>query len=285
MNDACLTLRENNRRRQLLANKRSETTPLPLQPDHKQSKITLPQQFTGHYWAVPDLRDFPFGNICVIFLYFPFFAPCFGFKRALLYGESSLDSKNHQLEQLLNEAHQGDAEALGKLVDHFRSNLQAMSEKTLHGALKRRISDSDVVQQSCLSAVQSFEQFEGDNLPQFAGWLRKIHQRNIQNINRHNLNAQKRDVSREQKNASELVDNLNQTPSQRMIGSEQVEQLEKCLEKIPLGQREAVRLRYLNGLSIQEMTIELDKTESAVAGLLKRGLSRLRELMRELKSE
>ncbi len=230
-------------------------------------------------------KVFSVSNICLFFFISHFFAPCFCFKRALLCGEPSLNSKNHQLEQLLNKALQGDAEALGKLMDHFRSNLQIMSEQTLHGALKGRIGDSDVVQQSCLSAVQSFEQFEGDNLPQFAGWLRKIHQRNIQNINRHNLNAQKRDVSREQKNASELVDNLNQTPSQRMIGSEQVEQLEKCLEKIPLGQREAVRLRYLNGLSIQEITIELDKTESAVAGLLKRGLSQLRKLMRELEGE
>ena len=37
--DDCLTLRENNLRRQLLANKRSETTPLPLQTNHKPTTI------------------------------------------------------------------------------------------------------------------------------------------------------------------------------------------------------------------------------------------------------
>ncbi len=196
------------------------------------------------------------------------------------------EQQQQQLGKLLEKANNGDAEALGRLIDHFRSNLKTMSEQTLHGALKGRIGDSDVVQQSCLSAVQAFGNFKGTDLPQFAGWLRKIHQRNIHNTNRNNLDIQKREVSREQSNNDiELVDHLDQTPSQSVIDSERNEQIEQCLEKISFHQREAVRLRYLNGFSIQEITIELNKTESAVAGLLKRGLSRLRKLMKDFESE
>ncbi len=51
-----LPLRKNNLQRRLPANRRSVPTPFPLQTDLNQSKITPPQQFTGRYWAVPDVE-------------------------------------------------------------------------------------------------------------------------------------------------------------------------------------------------------------------------------------
>jgi RNA polymerase sigma-70 factor (ECF subfamily) len=49
------------------------------------------------------------------------------------------------------------------------------------------------------------------------------------------------------------------------------------IESLPDDQRDAVRLRHLEGWSIGELAVHFDRSESAVAGLLKRGLRRLRD--------
>jgi len=60
--------------------------------------------------------------------------------------------------------------------------------------------------------------------------------------------------------------------------------LATCLEQIPDNQREAIRMRYLEGMSLKEISKKMDKSEMAVAGLLKRGLQGLRDEMRTIQS-
>ncbi|MFN9852137.1 MAG: RNA polymerase sigma factor, partial [Planctomycetota bacterium] len=55
-------------------------------------------------------------------------------------------------------------------------------------------------------------------------------------------------------------------------------------EQIPDTQREAIRMRYLEGMSLKEISKKMDKSEMAVAGLLKRGLQGLRDEMRTIQS-
>ena len=50
------------------------------------------------------------------------------------------------------------------------------------------------------------------------------------------------------------------------------------LGKLPEVQREAIRLRYLEGRTLQQIAESIGRSEMAVAGLLKRGLRSLRDL-------
>ena len=54
------------------------------------------------------------------------------------------------------------------------------------------------------------------------------------------------------------------------------------IEKLPSDQREAVRLRHLEGWSLKNLAGHFHRSESAVAGLLKRGLRGLREQLADL---
>ncbi|MFO0865329.1 MAG: sigma-70 region 4 domain-containing protein [Gemmataceae bacterium] len=49
--------------------------------------------------------------------------------------------------------------------------------------------------------------------------------------------------------------------------------------QLPEDQRQAVELRYLKDLPVAEVASILEKTEPAIAGLLRRGLQRLRTLL------
>ena len=50
----------------------------------------------------------------------------------------------------------------------------------------------------------------------------------------------------------------------------------KEVERLPDDQREAVRLRHLEGWSLAQLAQHFGRGESAVAGLIKRGLRALR---------
>jgi len=49
------------------------------------------------------------------------------------------------------------------------------------------------------------------------------------------------------------------------------------LERLTDDQREGVRLRYLEGQSLAEIAERMQRSEEAVAGLIKRGLKTLRK--------
>jgi RNA polymerase sigma-70 factor (ECF subfamily) len=65
------------------------------------------------------------------------------------------------------------------------------------------------------------------------------------------------------------------------MANEQLLALAAALMKLPQDQRRAVELFHLQGHSSTQVASRLDRSEVAVAGLLRRGLGRLRELMRE----
>jgi RNA polymerase sigma-70 factor (ECF subfamily) len=55
--------------------------------------------------------------------------------------------------------------------------------------------------------------------------------------------------------------------------------LAQALAELPDDQRAAVELKHLKGYSLEEVARQLGRTKASVAGLLFRGLRRLRELM------
>jgi RNA polymerase sigma-70 factor (ECF subfamily) len=69
------------------------------------------------------------------------------------------------------------------------------------------------------------------------------------------------------------------TPEQRAGRNEELLRLAAALERLPEAQRQAVELHYLRGWRLEEIAHHQGRGKSAVAGLLHRGLDRLRELL------
>ena len=63
--------------------------------------------------------------------------------------------------------------------------------------------------------------------------------------------------------------------------NEQLLRLTAALVRLPDAQREAVILHHLQGMTLPTVAARLGRSEPAVAGLLHRGLKKLRELLRE----
>jgi RNA polymerase sigma-70 factor (ECF subfamily) len=66
------------------------------------------------------------------------------------------------------------------------------------------------------------------------------------------------------------------TPSQKVIQGEQEQLLMQALRVLPDDQREAVRLRHLEGWALTDIARHLGRSSAATAGLIKRGMQALR---------
>ena len=67
--------------------------------------------------------------------------------------------------------------------------------------------------------------------------------------------------------------------SRKLMRQESIFALASALERLPESQREAIRMKYIEGRSVLEIAKAMEKSVTAVAGLLKRGLEGLRESM------
>jgi RNA polymerase sigma-70 factor, ECF subfamily len=173
-------------------------------------------------------------------------------------------------------------------LDGFRGYLQVLAQIELSPRLRSKVDPSDIVQQSLLEAHQGLQAFRGRSEAELAAWLRTILARNLLNTAR-DYKAAKRDIRRELPLAQRVEQSslrldrflaAQQTsPSQHLLRSEQAEKLARALAELPEDQRRAVILKHFHDWPIAEIAVEMDRTTMAVAGLLKRGLRKLRSLM------
>jgi RNA polymerase sigma-70 factor (ECF subfamily) len=69
------------------------------------------------------------------------------------------------------------------------------------------------------------------------------------------------------------------SPSGRVVRDEELILLARALTQLPEDHRRVIELHHLQGFSVTEVADLMGRTRPAVAGLLFRGLSKLRELM------
>jgi RNA polymerase sigma-70 factor (ECF subfamily) len=71
------------------------------------------------------------------------------------------------------------------------------------------------------------------------------------------------------------------TPGRRVARQEQLARLAAALLELPEEQRRAIELHHMHGMSLANVGGSLDRSREAVAGLIYRGLKKLRGLLAE----
>jgi len=209
--------------------------------------------------------------------------------RAYLTGGAEMASS--EVNDLLAKARRGDSNALGCLLQRYGPYLKLLAQRRLDQRLQARIDPADVVQQTFLEAQRDLAQFRGRTESELMAWLRTILDHNIAQVVQKHLLAQKRDATRERslndsrQGGGPLASRLpaeQSSPSQRAMRGESAVRLALAMSALPEAQQEAIRLRHLEGLSLAEIGQRMQRSELAVAGLLKRGLRGLRTQLEEM---
>jgi RNA polymerase sigma-70 factor (ECF subfamily) len=172
-------------------------------------------------------------------------------------------------------------------LDKYREYLHLLARLRLDPHLHGLMDPSDIVQQTLVTACEKLDQFRGHTHGEFAAWLRKI-------LANHLAYA----VRRYERQGGDRVRSLElalEDSSARLgailgddaaaeaaaIRSERLIRLATALSRLPEDQRTAVELRHLRGLSVPEVGEVMGRSTPAVAGLLLRGVRKLRVLLGE----
>ena len=88
----------------------------------------------------------------------------------------------------------------------------------------------------------------------------------------------RRDIGRERSlTRGEREAGRGETPSQHALARERDDRLLEALGALPDDQGQALRLKHLEGLTVDEIAARMDRSPAGVAGLMRRGMSQLRE--------
>lgn len=191
-----------------------------------------------------------------------------------------------ELQQLLSLAKEQDREALGRLLELYRSYLQLLARLQIDRRLRGKLSASDVVQETFLQAKRGFPQFKGTTEAELVSWLRRILVSRLAKQVRH-YTSQKRDVNLEKQLEAEL-NRSSQALSNRLAAQgpspsglaaqrEQAVLLANALAALPADYREVLVQRHLEEQSFPEIAWRMKRDLENVKSLWRRAVKRLRD--------
>jgi RNA polymerase sigma-70 factor, ECF subfamily len=173
-------------------------------------------------------------------------------------------------------------------LEQHRDYLRLLARLQLNPRLRGKFDPSDAVQQTLLKAHENVGQFRGQGDGELLAWLRRILANTMADALRQ-FGRDKRDVAREVSLEAAIEDSARScqallaappsSPSQQAMRHEDLLRLARALEELPEDQRAVVELHHLQGRSVADIAGDLGRTEAAVAGLLRRGIKKLRSLL------
>jgi RNA polymerase sigma-70 factor (ECF subfamily) len=182
-----------------------------------------------------------------------------------------------------------DAAGMGQFIGNHRPQLLAYIRKHLGTALGHKVEPDDVLQEVTIEALRRAGELSETDRDPF-GWLCQIAEYRLIDIHRKLFSTQKRAAGREvgldapgnDTQHTPLVNLLVAsitTPSQAFSRDQKEFLLQEVLATLPDESREALRLRYVDGLPTKEIAERLGKSDGAVRVLLTRSLNKLQSLM------
>jgi RNA polymerase sigma-70 factor, ECF subfamily len=180
-------------------------------------------------------------------------------------------------DSLFRRAREGDSRAFESLLQSCREDLEKYVRARIGEQLRSKVDAEDVIQETCVQALESVRRLKWTGKDTFVRWLK--------GIARHVLLKQVEKAGRSQliylarERRSE-----DPSPSRALRQRERFDRLKDAVDRLPLDYRHAVVLVRLKGLQINKAAEQMGRTPKAVMHLLSRGLKRLKELLAETES-
>lgn len=186
----------------------------------------------------------------------------------------------------IRASQRGERLALAKLLARCHPQLRAWAEARMDAALKAKTDPDDILQEVYLDVARQIDRFEDRGPGSFVSWVHAILSQKLVDARRA-AHYKVRDIDREVPAAVgsgsssywNLLDNLyaeSGTPSRVIRREEALNALLTCTTGLSEAHRQVIQLRFLDGLSVDQVATRLGKSKAAVVALTKRALQALR---------
>ncbi len=180
---------------------------------------------------------------------------------------------------------------MAELFSHYRDRLKRIVRFRLDYRLAGRISESDVIQESYISASKRADHYRAKPEMPFFVWLRLIVNQQLADLHRQHLQAEMRDVRKEISlerpgasphtslaMAAQLAGNVT-SASRAFSRVERITKLEDALNLMEPIDREVIALRHFEELNNAEVSEVLGIGVQAASKRYVRAMKRMKEIV------
>jgi RNA polymerase sigma-70 factor (ECF subfamily) len=187
-------------------------------------------------------------------------------------------------EELLAAARGGCGEALGTLLQSFRTYLVVIGERELRADLRVKVSPSDLVQETFAEGQRCLHGFAGTSTQEFQAWLRAILLNRLAAARKRYLIAEARQLSREDPSPDRsTIDGETdrpvdeETPSKHAMRQEDAHTVRQAIAQLPEHYRQVIQLRNFDVLPFAQIALIMQRPEQNLRALWIRAMQRLKE--------
>ncbi len=195
------------------------------------------------------------------------------------------DSAIPQTLHLVTLAKSGDQSAIEKLYETYSGRILRIVRMRMGNELRGKMQSIDIVQEALFRSFRDLEKFTYKNEGDFLRWLSHIAENRIRDKITE-IRAHMRDHRREQplSNNNHLNDESavhayapmdSATPSKILSKAEDMDKLERAMQRIKPEYREVILLTKVEGLTQKQAGEKMGKSPDAVRMLLARALNAL----------
>jgi RNA polymerase sigma-70 factor (ECF subfamily) len=191
-----------------------------------------------------------------------------------------------QTRGLLEAVGRGDRQALSRLLERYRPDMQAFVELHLDPQLRARADPSDVVQEAQLEVVRRMDDYLSRRPMPFHLWVRKTAYQRLVDLQRRHRGRARRAVGREvalPDRSSLLVAgplvSRGPSPSQEAQAREFAERVGRVVAGLAETDRDILAMRHAEDLSYEEIGCLLDIEPAAARQRYGRALIRLQKAL------
>jgi len=192
-------------------------------------------------------------------------------------------SEDQNTHQLVSSAQKGDRFAIEQLCNIYAERIRRIVRLRVGPELRVQLESMDLVQDALIAAVTGLKDFRDHNDGDFMRWMVKITENRIRDHVDH-IHAAKRDIRRqvrleddcESEGSSEKsyqsVPIVTTTPSVMLARREELDRLEKAMDRLTDDYREVLLLAKIEGLPHEQIAEYMERSPAAVAKLLSRAI-------------
>jgi RNA polymerase sigma-70 factor (ECF subfamily) len=175
----------------------------------------------------------------------------------------------------------GDETACQELFEQYAGVVRRRVASRLPARLRRRLSVSDILQETQLVAYRRREDFKANGVRAFGNWLCGIADNKLREAIRRHYGTAKRaadcEVSRGLRPDTARFQGRQPSPSEAAMASESVRRIRQAMDALPGDYREVLRLTRVLGLTLREAAECMGRSHAAVRKLYGRAFCRLVE--------